>query len=55
MAAGTLASQINKARLMAEGVKANLTQLQRRGVTEEHAATGATLTADTWNVSTWPQ
>jgi len=46
MAAGTLATQINKARLMAEGVKANLTQLQRRGVTEEHAATGATLTAD---------
>ncbi len=45
MPAGTLASQINKARLMAEGVKANLTRLQRRGVTEEHATTGAALAA----------
>jgi hypothetical protein len=30
---------------MAEGIKANLTQLQRRGVTAEHAATGAELAA----------
>ena len=43
MPTGTLASQINKARLMAEGIRANLTQLQRRGVTEEHATTGAEL------------
>ena len=45
MPAGTLASQINKARLMAEGIKANLTQLQRRGMTEEHAAAGSELAA----------
>ena len=45
MPAGTLASQINKGWLMAEGIKANLTQLQRRGVTAEHATTGAALAA----------
>jgi len=45
MPAGTLATQINKARLMAEGIKTNLTQLQRRGVTAEHAATGGELAA----------
>jgi len=45
MPAGTLATQINKARLMAEGIRANLTQLQKRGVTAEHAATGGELAA----------
>ena len=43
MPAGTLASQINKARLMAEGMRANLTRLQRRGVTEEQIDAGAGL------------
>ena len=46
MPAGTLASQVNKARLMAEGMRGNLTRLQRRGVTEEHVNAGATLAAD---------
>ena len=44
MPAGSLATQINKARLMAEGIKANLTQLQRRGVTAEHATADIELT-----------
>lgn len=46
MAAGTLASQVNKARLMAEGMRGNLARLQRRGVTETHIDAGATLAAD---------
>lgn len=45
MPAGTLASQVNKARLMAEGMRGNLTRLQRRGVTTEHIDTGASLAA----------
>jgi len=45
MSAGTLAAQINKARLMAEGIKANLVQLQKRGVTAEHATMGAEFAA----------
>ncbi len=46
MAAGTLASQVNKARLMAEGMRGNLTRLQRRGVTTEQIDAGASLAAD---------
>ena len=43
--AGTLASQINKARLMAEGIRANLARLQHRGVTTEHVTRGTELAA----------
>jgi hypothetical protein len=43
--AGTLASQINKARLMAEGIRANLARLQPRGVTAEHVTRGTELAA----------
>ena len=46
MPAGTLASQVNKARLMAEGMRGNLTRLQRRGVTAEQIDAGITLAAD---------
>lgn len=46
MPAGTLASQVNKARLMAEGMRGNLTRLQRRGVTEEQIDAGVSLAAD---------
>ena len=46
MAAGTLASQVNKARLMAEGMRGNLTRLQRRGVTTEQIDAGASLAAE---------
>ena len=45
MAAGTLASQVNKARLMAEGMRGNLARLQRRGVTEEQIDAGVALAA----------
>jgi hypothetical protein len=45
MPTGSLAAQINKARLMTEGIKANLTRLQRRGVTADHAGRGADLAA----------
>lgn len=46
MPAGTLASQVNKARLMAEGMRGNLTRLQRRGVTTEQIDAGVTLAAE---------
>ena len=46
MPAGTLASQINKARLMAEGMRSNLDRLQRRGVTGEQIDGGVTLAAN---------
>ncbi len=46
MPAGTLASQVNKARLMAEGMRGNLTRLQRRGVTEEQIDAGVSLATD---------
>lgn len=46
MPAGTLASQVNKARLMAEGMRGNLDRLQRRGVTAEQIDAGTTLAAD---------
>lgn len=45
MPAGTLAAQVNKARLMAEGMRGNLTRLQRRGVTAEQIDAGAALAA----------
>lgn len=43
MATGSLATQVNKARLMAEGIKSNLASLQRRGLTAEHVSKGADL------------
>ena len=46
MPAGTLASQVNKAWLMAEGMRGNLTRLQRRGVTEEQIDAGVSLAAN---------
>lgn len=45
MPAGPLVTQTNKARLIVEGIKASLTQLQRRGMMAEHAVTGAKLAA----------